>query len=260
MSDPRDGTGEDDDDPFPEPDPEPVFDAAGADAREDAGTDADRNEAGAAGGTDARAGSDGGATDSGPEGSDLAVPDLAIPRGRLRRSRVVDHLGRTLRAALESRLTGYAVVAPGDALLLGAEGTGVLTFEDGVPVLAYHTGVGEGGRGALDALAGGPCRVEVYEVDAGALRAAHDAEGPRVPPGLPAERLAGDPALAERTRERAPDPRVRRDAVEDAAGDRDAVVAFLDDEERVEAIRERARTEARRRAEEWGLDDHLDDD
>jgi len=218
-----------------------------------------------------------------------SAPALAIPRGRLVRSRVVTDLGTTLSAALERGLTGYVVVAPGDALLLDdSDGEGVLAFEAGVPTLAYHAGTDAGGAAALEAFDAGPCRVETYACDADALRAAA-AETVAVPPGLPAERLAGDPGLVERTRERAPDdrsgdrapdeavsgagpPGIGPDGHErgvsaetggtdgDGAGDPlDAVEAFLDDEERIGAIRERAREEARRRAVEWGLDDHLDD-
>ncbi|TKX85377.1 hypothetical protein EXE43_13970, partial [Halorubrum sp. SS5] len=61
-------------------------------------------------------------------------------------------------------------------------------------------------------------------------------------------------ALAERTREAAPDERLRDGADED-----DAVAAFLADDERIDAIREQARAEARDRAAEWGLDDALDE-
>lgn len=63
--------------------------------------------------------------------------------------------------------------------------------------------------------------------------------------------LAGDDALAERTCEAAPAER------RDASGDHDALAAFLADEERVEAVRREAQAEARARAEEWGLGDHL---
>ena len=68
---------------------------------------------------------------------------------------------------------------------------------------------------------------------------------------MPAERLAGDPALADRTRRLAGDP--------DPAGDDGAVVAFLEDEAAVEDIRETARAEAESRAEEWGFEDALRD-
>jgi len=74
---------------------------------------------------------------------------------------------------------------------------------------------------------------------------------------MPAERLAGDPDLAARTRERAPDERVTDGKPESPATDEgmDAVEAFLEDEGKIEAIREQARTEARERAQEWGLTD-----
>ena len=39
----------------------------------------------------------------------------------------------------------------------------------------------------------------------------------------------------------------------------DPVVAFLEDEEKVAAVRERARRQARERAAEWGLTDQLED-
>jgi hypothetical protein len=70
----------------------------------------------------------------------------------------------------------------------------------------------------------------------------------RVPPEAPADRLAGDPALAERTRRAAPSWRA-----EDTGRDTGAVVAFLEDEEKVEAIRKQAREEAEQRAEEWNF-------
>lgn len=178
---------------------------------------------------------------------------LHIPRGRLVRSRVVPDVRTVLVDALDRDLTGYVVVEPQSALLLGDDGAGVMTFEDGVPVLAYHTGTDEGGATGLAAFAGtGPCHVDCYELDASALAEAHDTPELQVPAGMPAERLAGDPALADRTRERAPDDR-------QAPTEPDAVVAFLDDADRIEAIRREARDEARRRAEEWGLDDHLSD-
>jgi len=47
--------------------------------------------------------------------------------------------------------------------------------------------------------------------------------------------------------------------VEDATENVDAVEAFLADEQKVEAIRERAREEAAERAEEWGFEDLAED-
>ena len=177
---------------------------------------------------------------------------MKIPRGDLVRSRVVSDLGTTLETALDSRLTGYAVLEPQESLLLGDETRGVLTFDAGVPVLAYETATDRGGADALADLAvPGPYRVEVYELPPSALDDAHDASELEVPPGMPADRLAGDPALAARTRDVAP---------ADRRGDRDdvtALEAFLDDEAKIAAIRDQAREEAHARAEEWGLADQL---
>jgi hypothetical protein len=76
---------------------------------------------------------------------------------------------------------------------------------------------------------------------------------------MPAERLAGDPDLAARTRAKAPDDRVREspggDSDSDEVAQQSAVEAFLEDEGKIEAIREQAREEARERAAEWGLDE-----
>jgi hypothetical protein len=178
---------------------------------------------------------------------------MRIPRGDLLRSRVVDDPGTTLSTALDRRLTGYAVFEPQDAVLLGDDTRAVITFEEGVPTLAYCTDTDRGGADALDDVAGpGPYSVDLYELDSTALAEAHDADDLRVSPGLPAERLTDDRDLVTRTREAAPDDRLGND-------DPDAVAAFLDDEAGIEAIRERAREEARTRAEEWGLTDALDD-
>lgn len=69
---------------------------------------------------------------------------------------------------------------------------------------------------------------------------------------MPARRLAGDPALAERTRERSPAAASAREA-ESTTGTPGAVEAFLADEAKIEAIQQRAREEAERRAVEWDL-------
>jgi hypothetical protein len=181
---------------------------------------------------------------------------MRVPRGDLVRSRVVDDPGEPLRDALDRTLTGYAVLEPQDALLLEDDTAGVVTFEDGVPVLAYERASDRGGPDALADLAGpGPFRAELYAVPTDDLAAAHDRDDGAlaVPPAMPAERLAGDPALAERTREAAPADRA--DVDPEGSG---AVEAFLADEERVAAIREQARRQARARAAEWGLADQLD--
>jgi hypothetical protein len=190
----------------------------------------------------------------GSEGDGSEPPALTVPRGTLLRSRVVSDVGTTLSRALDRGLTGYATLVPQETLLLSGEARGVITFEDGVPVLAYNTVTDSGGPDALAELAvPGPYRVELYAVDASGLAAAHEEDALRVAPDAAATELADDAALAERTREAAPDERLRDGADED-----DAVAAFLADDERIDAIREQARAEARDRAAEWGLDDALD--
>jgi len=180
---------------------------------------------------------------------------VELPRGDLVRSRVVDDPGDPLSTALDRSLDGYLVLRPQRALLLDGDAAGVVTVAEGVPVLAYEERSDAGGRAALERVAGpGPYRADCYRVDRAALAAVHDRDDGRlaVTPGAPADLLAGDPALVERTRERAPAERL------DAAEDPDAVAAFLADEDRIEAIRERARAEAEARAAEWGLADQLD--
>ena len=156
-------------------------------------------------------------------------------------ARVVDDAAAALSLALDRELTGHAVFTPQEALLLDDDGgEGVVAFTDGVPTHVRHTGTDRGGDAALADLATtGPLRVECYAGDDGDVaRTAQYA----VAPGTPAERLAGDDALAERTREAA-----REAGIADAdanTGDLDAVEAFLADEQKVEAIRDRAREEA----------------
>jgi hypothetical protein len=180
---------------------------------------------------------------------------MKIPRGELVRSRVVSDPAVALESALDRELTGYAVLEPQDSLLLDRGTTGVVTFEDGVPVLAYDMESDAGGPDALADLAvPGPYRVELYELDPTDLAEAHDTPELSVPPGTPAERLAGDPELADRTRDAAPKERLRDD---DPAS---PVEAFLADEEKIAAIREQAREEATQKAEEWGLAGQLADD
>lgn len=171
-----------------------------------------------------------------------------IPDGDLVRSRVVPDARTVLEDALDRRHTGYAVVSPA----LDGGGDAVLTFADGVPALAYHTRTDAGGVAALAAVpTPGPYRLDLYELPESSLAAAHAVDEVRVPPGAPADRLAGAPDLAERTRRRAPADRLRRG--DSGADEPSAVEAFLADEERIERLRERAREEAERRAEEWGF-------
>ncbi|MFC7071392.1 hypothetical protein [Halobaculum lipolyticum] len=180
-----------------------------------------------------------------------------LPRGELVRAGVATAFVTPLSAALDDGLTGYLRIEPGEALLGGDGGEAVVTLDDGVPVLAYDAGGDADGPAALAALAGAePVRVESYRLPASTLAALHDpaADAPtpfRVAPDAPARELAGDDALAERTRAAAPDDR-------EGPGDHDALAAFLADEERVEAVRADARAEARARADEWGLTDQLD--
>jgi hypothetical protein len=183
---------------------------------------------------------------------------MKLPRGRLDKSRVVTDPRDTLADVLDRELTGYAVFESQETLLLDGEGRGVITFTDGVPLLVYHTGTDRGGPPALADLAvPGPYHVSLYALDAADLESAHEAANLRVPPGMPAERLGGDPALADSTRRAAPDERLSAmgggDAAtaEDGAAEQSAVEAFLDDTEKIEAIKDQARSEARERAQQW---------
>ena len=190
---------------------------------------------------------------------------MDLPQGRLVKSRVVGDLRDPLAAALDREITGYLVVEPQETLLLDVGGRGVLTLHAGVPRLAYNTGTDRGGPAALADLATtGPYRVELYELDAGVLDGLVDDATLQIPPGAPAERLAGDPALAASTRRSAPEawcePPAASGSEASAGGEgeqsrRSAVEAFLDDAEKIEAIREQAREEAQARAEEWGFAD-----
>lgn len=180
---------------------------------------------------------------------------MKLPRGRLVRSRVVDDPATALAGALDRSLTGYAVLEPQETLLFSEEDDrGVVTFEAGVPVVAYHTGTDRGGPAALGDLAmPGPYHADLYRLAGDALAPVHATDPLRVPPGMAADRLAGDPDLAERTRRRAA---TREAPAADAPGE-DPVVTFLEDDDKIAAIQERARREAERRAEAWGLEDHL---
>jgi hypothetical protein len=193
----------------------------------------------------------------------MTTPAIDLPDGDLVQSRVVADPRDPLAAALDRSLTGYATFEPQESLLLDGHGRGIVTLHDGVPRLAYYTGTDRGGPAALADLATpGPYRVELYELEAGVLDPLTDEADLQVPPGAPAERLAGDPALATSTRRAAPaawseaadtdasDAGTGTDETEDR---RSAVEAFLDDAEKIEAIREQARQEAEARAEEWGF-------
>ncbi|MFC6728682.1 hypothetical protein ACFQDG_08525 [Natronoarchaeum mannanilyticum] len=191
---------------------------------------------------------------------------MKLPRGQLVRSRVVSNPGTSMATMLDRELTGYALLEPQEALLLDADERGVLTFEDGVPVLAYHTGTDRGGVEALADLAvPGPYSVDVFELSAADVDDLHDTPDLTVPPGMPVERVAGDPELAARTRERARS--LGLDAPAGAAADasgasqeqEDPVATFLENGEKIDAIREQAREESEQRAREWGLAGELAD-
>lgn len=177
---------------------------------------------------------------------------MKLPRGRLQRRRVVSDPATPLAQALEDDLTGYCRMESQDALLLSAEGIGVLTFEHGIPMVAYHTGTDAGGPAALaDMAVSGPYRVELFALQGDALEPVHNAEDLSVPPAMPARRLAGDPDLADRTQDRAADLGYIDDTVNHQL---DAVEAFLEDERRIDAIKAQAREEAEQRAEAWDFD------
>jgi hypothetical protein len=183
---------------------------------------------------------------------------MKLPAGELLRSRVVDDLGVVLEDALDRRLTGYVVLKPQDALLADGDGTGVLTFAEGVPVLAYATATDRGGPPALaDLVVPGPYRVRLVAVPEGGFDRIHDTPALTVPPAMPAQRLSGNADLAARTSRRAPADRVTNTEPETDGDETDpgALEAFLDDEEKIAAIREQAREEAQERARDWGLDD-----
>lgn len=173
-----------------------------------------------------------------------------IPDGELLRSRVVTSLSPALEDVLDRRLDGYALLSPRDSLLGSGDETGVVTFEAGIATLVYHTGTDRGGPAALADVGPPPYRFELYALDADALELPHRTESLQVRPGTVADRLVSDPELAER---------IRNAAGVDGNGraDVDAVEAFLEDDAAVAEIREAARTEARERADEWGLSDAL---
>jgi len=169
----------------------------------------------------------------------------ALP-GDLVRARVVEDLDRVLGAVLDRGFTGHVAIEPGDTLLFDDDGRAILALADGLPRYAYHAGVDRGGPAALDALvSAGPYRVECYACPRTVV--GDRSPGAPVDPAAPAQRLTDNDALVRRTRAAAPD-------ADPADPDIDAVEAFLEDEETVEAIRERAREEASRRAADWGLD------
>ncbi|MGB9986554.1 hypothetical protein [Salarchaeum japonicum] len=162
---------------------------------------------------------------------------------RLVFSRTVPDTAAPLETALDAAHTGRAVLEPQQTLLLDAADRLTLWFADGVPTHARHSD-GRTGGAALAAFANpGPVRVELH-----ADPAPNAPSECGVAPDAPATHLAGDDVLAARTRDRAPE-----DADADAES-LDAVEAFLADDAAIADIRERAREEAERRADEWGFE------
>lgn len=177
---------------------------------------------------------------------------MDLPDGRLLRKRVLKEAETVLSGALDRELTGYARLEPQETLLLDAQGAGILVFRGGVPLAAYYTGTDTGGESAVTEIASsGPYRLELYELAQGVVERLGESESLLVGPTVPAKRLAGDEALLRRTRAQAPDERLERDKAEEST--LDAVEAFLDDTERIETIRDRARNEAQSRAADWGF-------
>lgn len=175
---------------------------------------------------------------------------MNLAQGQLVRQRVLEDVHTVLVTAFDRELTGYARLEPQDTLLLDASGVGVLVFEDGIPVGAYHTGTDSSGPTAVtDIGSSGPYRLELYELDEELTGQIHDDDSLRVPPAMPATQLSDDTELVEQTRERAPAEWQR----DEQSTSLDAVEQFLDDQSRVEDIRDRARSEARKRAEEWNF-------
>lgn len=177
---------------------------------------------------------------------------MDLPQGRLLRKRVLKEVETVLTGALEQQLTGYARLEPQDTLLLDGQGVGVLTFEDGIPVGAYHTETENEGPEALTEIASsGPYRLELYELDKSVVDRIHKRDSLVVTPDLPAKRLTGNSELVERTKELAPEERVPENPTESSS--LEAVEEFLEDDEKIESIRDRARNEAQSRADEWGF-------
>jgi hypothetical protein len=177
---------------------------------------------------------------------------MSLPEGRFHTRGVVTDLREPLTEALDSTVTGYVCVES-DRLLLGEGGATVLTFEAGVPVAATHT---EHDSIGADALANAAVerlhRYELREVPAGKLPGFHHSDQARIPPVLPAEQFVGDSELITRTRDAAPESRLQ-ETTRDEPG-LAAVESFLDDTNAISTIRDRARSEAHERADQWGFD------
>lgn len=170
---------------------------------------------------------------------------MSRPEGQTQFDRVVMTLEAPLREALETELRGYGEIVPQAGLLGDEAGHCVLWFDGGIPVGATHTGTGRTDSAAVaDIAETGPYRVKLVETaDQVQIR---DGD---LSPAVPAEEVLGDAELARRTRELAVPEETAASGTE-----LDAVEAFLADEEKIEAIQQRAAMEARKRAEEWGFE------
>ncbi|WP_182021554.1 hypothetical protein [Haloquadratum walsbyi] len=177
-----------------------------------------------------------------------------IPTGDLCRSRTDADIAETLISALNRSLTGYVVFEPQQSILAGEDDRAVITFEQGVPMAAYHTDNDVVGSEAIDALSdSGTPHVDVHTLPAAALMSIHRdvTDTFAVAPTAPARHLTNDATLVERTRNVAPQTRV------DGTDTQTAVEAFLADTDRIESIKQEARAEAAARAAEWGFTDQL---
>ena len=171
---------------------------------------------------------------------------MTLPSGQPCFDRVVMAVDEPLAEALDRELTGYGVIVPQAGLLGAGTGKGVIWFDSGIPCSARHTGTGRTGSEALaDIAETGPYRVRL--VDTALPETVR--ERASLAPGAPAERVAGDPDLAERTRQAA-----GGNSTANSDGELDAVEAFLADEDKIEAIQQQAAAEARNRAAEWGFE------
>jgi len=177
---------------------------------------------------------------------------MSLPEGELRDRRVVPDLGEPLADALEWAMTGYLRIES-DGLLLDRGGATILTFESGLPVAAAHTSHDSTGADALaDAAVEGLYRLELRELPAEALPEFHDSDRARIPPVLPAQQFAGGSDLVARTRDAAPESRLGETAADEPG--LAAVESFLENTDAISAIRDRARSEAHERADEWGFE------
>lgn len=178
---------------------------------------------------------------------------MNLPEGEVLDRSVVSDLGETLADVLAIELTGYLCIED-DTALLTADYATILTVEAGIPIAASKIdGDGCGATALADAAVADLYRLERHALtpeEFESILSQDDEPEAVIPPGLPAEQLAGDNDLADRTRAAAP---ATHPGLDDESNQMDAVTSFLDDEETIASIRGRARSEARERADEWGF-------